>query len=95
MTGKKHDVWQSTEYFNELVKVDKSDEKKNYPQVMEQELEILMDFKIIEKTMCCYCQINHGQTYTTSLLICQVLGAFNFFVCSHVQDVFYYSFQKK
>ena len=28
MTGKKHDVWQSTEYFNELVKVDKSWKEK-------------------------------------------------------------------
>ena len=40
---------------------------------MEQQLQTIMDFRVIGKMMCCYCQIYHGQTYATILLIRQVL----------------------
>ena len=40
---------------------------------MEQQLQIPMDFKLIGKTMCHYCQIYHGETHTTTLLIHQML----------------------
>ena len=71
---------------------------------MKQQLQILMDFQIIWKAMCRYCQsYHHGLTYTTSLVIPQEpilmktweLEAFSFFVCNHVRDVFGHSISKK
>ena len=103
MTAEKRDVWQSSEYFKVLGKEDKSRYKEKLTlsdgtritdpyrlsNNWENDVSLLPDISwadIYNKL------INTPSAYTHEILKAyESLESFNFFVCNHVQDMFYHS----
>ena len=107
MAGKNHDVWQSSEYFNELGKEDEirykekltlSDETTTtdpYGLSNNWKNNVLLLPDISWADIYNYL-INMPSPYThENLKAYKSLEAFNFFVCNHVQDMFYHSISKE
>ena len=97
MTGEKRDVWQSSEYFNVLGKEDKIRYKEKLTfsdgttitdpyglsNNWKNDVSLLPDISWADIYF-----ISHLKAYKS-------LEAFKFFVCNHVQDVFYHSISKE
>ena len=106
MTGKNRDVWQSSEYFNELGKEEKIRHKKKLTlsdgatitdpfglsNNWKNDVSLLPDISWAD--IYNYC-INTPSAYTENMKAYKSLETFNFFVCNHVQDVFYHSISKE
>ena len=107
MTGKKRDVWQSSEYFNWLGKEDKIKYKEKLTlsdgttitdpyglsNNWQNNVSLLPDISWAD--IYNYL-INTPSAYThENLKAYKSLEAFSFFVCNHVQDVFYHSISKE
>ena len=107
MTGENHDVWQSPEYFNELGKEDKIRHKEKI--TLSDRTTITDPYGLwnnwknnisllpgISWAHIYNYLINMPSAFThENLKAYKSLEAFNFFVCNHVQNVFYHSISKE
>ena len=107
MTGENHDVWQSPEYFNELGKEDKIRYKEKITLSDRTTITDLYglwnnwknNVSLLPGISWAHIYnylINMPSAFThENLKAYKSLEAFNFFVCNHVQNVFYHSISKE
>ena len=101
MSSEKGDTWRSSSYFNELQKEDKAKYKRKLTltngQLLPDPYEIVGNWKNDVKLMpdvswgdMYNYLVNSPSEYThDNLKAYKSLEAFNFFVCNHVQDIYY------
>ena len=107
MSSEKSDTWRSSSYFNELQKEDKAKYKRKltltngqlfpdpYGTVENWKSDVKLMPDVSWDDMYNYL-INSPREYTHDNLKAEKsLEAFNFFVCNHVQDIYYNEIAKK
>ena len=107
MSSEKSDTWRSSSYFNELQKEDKAKYKRKltltngqlfpdpYVTVENWKSDVKLMPDVSWDDMYNYL-INSPREYTHDNLKAEKsLEAFNFFVCNHVQDIYYNEIAKK
>ena len=107
MSSEKGDTWRSSSYFNELQKEDKAKYKRKLTltngQLLPDPYGIVENWKSDVKLMpdvswgdMYNYLVNSPSEYThDNLKAYKSLEAFNFFVCNHVQDIYYNEIAKE
>ena len=107
MSSEKGDIWRSSSYFNELQKEDKAKYNRKLTltngQLLPDPYRIVENWKSDVKLMpdvswgdMYNYLVNSPSEYThDNLKAYKSLEAFNFFVCNHVQDIYYNEIAKE